>query len=556
MPEGSDNKSHAGSAAPVAGTFQGRSDAAQAFISYASADRAIANAVCAALESDGVRCWIAPRDVTPGELYAANIVHALDTTAVLVLVLSQHAAASAHVLREVERATSKRHPILSFRIDQAPLPESLEYFLNTSQWLDASATGADRALPRLVEAVKSVSAKSTAAALVNRAPLVAVKAEKRSSRMLLTLAAVIAAALAFVVVDRFWLSKPAGGQKALVEATAKSQHAPVARPHLRVFFQMSKSLEYEKVIRDGFRKGLEARVGSQYDIAFEEGTGTRQSYWSSRDTWRDIADEIVVRHPDTNYIVTVGSDATSAMVDNAISERLAAAKDSGYKGMLILGVTDPMRAGFANMDSATGISGRAVVRYGSGANDWAGTILHALDESRLAHKPEFIYTTDQLQDSWVAAELAGSRLNGGRIHMTGPIKGKLTLARLDPKKIYFAWYALDELVDSYSSKMLDYRIVPSTYTEANVQNFGLVVSPLDAEVGERGAEYLAKAILEGTPLETLPTQGPRFHTWINCSAVEKKGIPLSPWLKPAEVHFVADAGQATARTDCLKNPSG
>ena len=71
--------------------------------------------------------WIAPRDVTPGELYAANIVHAIDTTRVVVLVLSQHAADSAHVLREVERARSKRHPMLSFRIDQAPLPDGLEY---------------------------------------------------------------------------------------------------------------------------------------------------------------------------------------------------------------------------------------------------------------------------------------------------------------------------------------------------------------------------------------------------------------------------------------------
>jgi hypothetical protein len=103
--------------------------------------------------------------------------------------------------------------------------------------------------------------------------------------------------------------------------------------------------------------------------------------------------------------------------------------------------------------------------------------------------------------------------------------------------------------------MLDYRIVPSTYTEANVQNFGLVVAPLDAEVGDRGADYLAMAIVKGTPLESLPTQGPRFHTWINCSAVEKKRLPLSRLLKPAEVYFVPDAGQATARTDCLKGPT-
>jgi hypothetical protein len=99
--------------------------------------------------------------------------------------------------------------------------------------------------------------------------------------------------------------------------------------------------------------------------------------------------------------------------------------------------------------------------------------------------------------------------------------------------------------------MLGYRIVPSTYSEANARNFGLVVSPLDAEIGERGAQYLAQSILDGTPLASLPIQGPPFHTWINCSAIERKGIPLSRQLEPSDVIFVPDAGQATARMDCL-----
>ena len=171
MPEGSGNKPTADSAAVAPGAVQGGSDTAQAFISYASADRVVANAVCGALEREGVRCWIAPRDVTPGELYAANIVHAIDTTPVVVLVLSQHAADSAHVLREVERASSKRHPILSFRIDQAPLPDGLEYFLNTSQWLDASATGVDRALPKLVDAVKKCVSEIRGGCAVNKGPV-------------------------------------------------------------------------------------------------------------------------------------------------------------------------------------------------------------------------------------------------------------------------------------------------------------------------------------------------------------------------------------------------
>src|SRR5688572_29160930 len=120
MLEDNDNKQSAESATAPPADPRGGCGTPQAFISYASADNSVANAVCRALERAGIKCWIAPRDVTPGELYAANIVHAIDATGVVVLVLSQHAAESAHVLREVERASSKRHPVVTFRIDLTP----------------------------------------------------------------------------------------------------------------------------------------------------------------------------------------------------------------------------------------------------------------------------------------------------------------------------------------------------------------------------------------------------------------------------------------------------
>jgi TolB-like protein len=133
------------------------------FISYASQDAAIADAIVSVLERRGLKCWIAPRDVTPGEFYAGAIVHAIDASKATVLILSQHSAASPHVIREVERAASKRHPLVSLRIDRAPLPADLEYFLNTSQWLDASAGTMATALPQIVEAVRKILLSPTSA---------------------------------------------------------------------------------------------------------------------------------------------------------------------------------------------------------------------------------------------------------------------------------------------------------------------------------------------------------------------------------------------------------
>jgi hypothetical protein len=87
------------------------------FLSYASQDAEIANTVCRELESRGIPCWIAPRDVAPGALYADAIVRAINEAKVLLIVLSQSAVASSHVGREIERAASKRKPIIALRVD-------------------------------------------------------------------------------------------------------------------------------------------------------------------------------------------------------------------------------------------------------------------------------------------------------------------------------------------------------------------------------------------------------------------------------------------------------
>ena len=91
------------------------------FLSYASPDAAVANQVCEYLESHGVSCWMAPRDVKPGAAYADAIVRAINEASALVLVLSGAAMESEYVSREVERAASKHKPVVVFRVDGAHL---------------------------------------------------------------------------------------------------------------------------------------------------------------------------------------------------------------------------------------------------------------------------------------------------------------------------------------------------------------------------------------------------------------------------------------------------
>ncbi|MEO6080494.1 MAG: TIR domain-containing protein [Steroidobacteraceae bacterium] len=124
------------------------------FISYASQDAAIANAIVGALERDGLVCWIAPRNVVPGALYAAEIVRAINESSLVVLVLSAQSVASPHVGKELERACSKRRRIITLRTDAAVLPHDFEYFLSESQWIEVEPKGIVPAAAKLAEAVR------------------------------------------------------------------------------------------------------------------------------------------------------------------------------------------------------------------------------------------------------------------------------------------------------------------------------------------------------------------------------------------------------------------
>ena len=208
------------------------SEAAQAatassdvFISYASQDVAIADAVVQALERQGFTCWIAPRDVTPGEFYADAIVRALNAARTFVLVLTENAVTSPHVLREVERTSAKRHPIISLRIGSVSLPPALEYFLSASHWLDASASNVNTALPKLVAAVQHLVAPTSAVEPAHqtaaRAPVAglfpqppeSIPARQRLSRPLTALVAAISVIVAYLLVDKLWLAKPVASER-------------------------------------------------------------------------------------------------------------------------------------------------------------------------------------------------------------------------------------------------------------------------------------------------------------------------------------------------------
>ncbi|MCX6686611.1 MAG: toll/interleukin-1 receptor domain-containing protein, partial [Methanoregula sp.] len=114
----------------------------------------IADAVCAKLESQGIRCWIAPRDVSPGINFPEAIVGGIEGSRVMVLIFSSHSNRSQHVIRELTTAVKRELIIIPFRIENVEPTKSMEYLIGIPHWLEAITPPLERHLDNLVGSIK------------------------------------------------------------------------------------------------------------------------------------------------------------------------------------------------------------------------------------------------------------------------------------------------------------------------------------------------------------------------------------------------------------------
>jgi len=126
------------------------------FISHSTDDKLIALALCNKLESAGVRCWIAPRDVGPGAEWGKAIVDAISCCRLMVLVFSSRANESRHIHREVQTAFGKDLIVIPFRVENTQPTGTMEYYLGAVHWLDALTPPIESHLVTVVERVKTL----------------------------------------------------------------------------------------------------------------------------------------------------------------------------------------------------------------------------------------------------------------------------------------------------------------------------------------------------------------------------------------------------------------
>jgi hypothetical protein len=130
------------------------------FISYAAEDKTVADALCALLEGAGIRCWIAPRDITPGRVWSEAIIDAINESRVMILIFSRHSNKSPQVWREVERAVNRGMLLLKVRLEDIKPSRALELFISSSHWLDAFPPPVERHLAGLPATIKRLVAES------------------------------------------------------------------------------------------------------------------------------------------------------------------------------------------------------------------------------------------------------------------------------------------------------------------------------------------------------------------------------------------------------------
>ena len=130
------------------------------FVCYSARDKTVATAICAVLEAEGVRCWMAPRDILPGADWGESIIDAINDAKAMVLVFSANANdAQQQIKREVERAVNKGMPVIPFRIENVLPTKALEYFLSTPHWLDAFTPPLDDHVRQLADSIKRLLGK-------------------------------------------------------------------------------------------------------------------------------------------------------------------------------------------------------------------------------------------------------------------------------------------------------------------------------------------------------------------------------------------------------------
>ena len=123
------------------------------FISYSTSDQDFADRLVAYLESKGIPCWIATRDIPNGVDFTDAITEAIQNCQYFILIGSESSNISRHVKNEIAMAFDKEKTIIPYKIEDFKFSDSINYYLTLKQFIHAYKYDEKEGLDRLVDSI-------------------------------------------------------------------------------------------------------------------------------------------------------------------------------------------------------------------------------------------------------------------------------------------------------------------------------------------------------------------------------------------------------------------
>lgn len=126
------------------------------FVSSSPKDKKISDTILEELENQGMSCWFAPRNMVVGTSLEESAAKAIETSEVVVVVLSENSKQSKQVLHDVEQAVLNDIQILPFCIENIKHSGALAYYIGSENWLDAITPPLEKHILKLSTTLKQM----------------------------------------------------------------------------------------------------------------------------------------------------------------------------------------------------------------------------------------------------------------------------------------------------------------------------------------------------------------------------------------------------------------
>ncbi len=133
------------------------------FLSYASADRSLAFELSDALETAGMTVWIDRRDITSGDMWAAEITSAIRSCFAFALLCTESSLGSRNVRQELQLAWDHERAIVPIVPHPMEFPDEIAYFLQGRQWVELGGQGEQDWIASIARAVASTGSNHVGA---------------------------------------------------------------------------------------------------------------------------------------------------------------------------------------------------------------------------------------------------------------------------------------------------------------------------------------------------------------------------------------------------------